>query len=130
MTLPGKAANLAFNVVNGDYFRWRKMWKLIAEYFGIEPAPYPDRPSPLAIALADAGPDWERIVGKYKLARTSLEQIAPWWHIDGDLGRTQECVTDMSRSRELGFLDYKRTWTAFQDLFVRLQKERIIPAPK
>ena len=31
-----KAANQAYNVVNGDVFRWRWMWPKLAAYFGIE----------------------------------------------------------------------------------------------
>src|ERR1700728_2190676 len=122
-----KAANKAFNVVNGDYFRWRKMWRLIAEYFGLEPAPYPGHETPLAKELADIGPVWDGMVQKHRLRPYKIEQVAPWWHVDVDLGRTLECVTDMSRSRELGFLTYQRTWTALQDLFGRLRSERIIP---
>jgi nucleoside-diphosphate-sugar epimerase len=122
-----KAADKAFNVVNGDYFRWRKMWQSIAEYFGIDAAPYPGHETPLATMFADAGPDWNGIVKKYRLRNMPLEQVAPWWHVDADLGRTQECVTDMSRSRELGFLDYRRTRTSFETLFDRLREERIIP---
>ncbi len=122
-----KAANKAFNVVNGDYFRWRKMWARIAEYFELEAAPYPGHVSPLAKELADVGPIWDRVVKKHGLRPNKVEQVAPWWHVDADLGRTQECITDMSRSRELGFLEYKRTWTAMRDLFDRLRVERIIP---
>jgi nucleoside-diphosphate-sugar epimerase len=125
-TNPG-AANKAFNVVNGDYFRWRKMWKSIADYFGIDAAPYPGHETPLATMLADSGPQWNQIVQKYRLRDMAMEQVAPWWHVDADLGRTLECVTDMSRSRELGFLEYRRTWTSFESLFDRLRNERIIP---
>ena len=121
------AADKAFNVVNGDVFRWKKMWVRIAAYFGIDAAPYPGQPSPLALALADAGPDWEKIVGRHRLRPNRLEAIAPWWHVDADLGRTQECMADMGRSRELGFLGYQSTWPSFVNLFDRLRKERIIP---
>lgn len=31
-----KAANQAFNAVNGDYFTWRHMWPRIAAYLGAE----------------------------------------------------------------------------------------------
>jgi hypothetical protein len=34
-TTPGNA-NQAFNVANGDIFRWSWLWKQVAEYFGIE----------------------------------------------------------------------------------------------
>ena len=121
------AADKAFNVVNGDVFRWRKMWGRIAGYFGIEAAPYPGQPNPLATTLADAGPDWEKLVARHGLKPNRLEAIAPWWHVDADLGRTQECMADMSRSRELGFLDYQSTWLSFVDLFDTLRREKIIP---
>jgi hypothetical protein len=122
-----RAANKAFNVVNGDYFRWRKMWRFIAGCFGIEAADYPGHVSPLARDLADAEPDWAMIVRRHRLGKTRLAEIAPWWHVDADLGRTQECITDMSRSRELGFLKFRRTSAALEALFARLRKERIIP---
>jgi hypothetical protein len=121
------AANQAFNVVNGDVFRWRKMWGRIAEYFGIAAAPYPGHAAPLATALADAGADWDKIVRRHDLQPNPIDRVAVWWHVDADLGRTQECLTDMSRSRELGFLDYQPTWSAMRRLFERLRRERIIP---
>jgi hypothetical protein len=31
-----KAKNEAYNVVDGDVFRYKRVWRLIAEYFGIE----------------------------------------------------------------------------------------------
>jgi nucleoside-diphosphate-sugar epimerase len=122
-----KAANRAFNVVNGDFFRWRKMWTLVSAYFELEPAAYPGHASPLAETFASIGPTWDRIVRKHGLQPNKIEQIAPWWHLDADLGRTQECVTDMSRSRELGFLGYRRTWDTLRALFDRLRAKQIIP---
>ena len=53
--------------------------------------------------------------------------IASAWHTDADLGRPIEVVTDMSKSRKLGFLDYQATDDSFFDLFKRLREERIIP---
>src|SRR5262249_47564437 len=105
----------------------KKMWDRIAGFFGIESAPYPGKAQPLAETLAGVGADWSRIVEKYNLKPNPVERIAPWWHVDADLSRTQECVTDMTRSRLKGFLEYRSTWLAFQDLFERLRGERIIP---
>ncbi len=31
------AKNEAFNVVNGDYFRWKWLWHRLADWFGVEP---------------------------------------------------------------------------------------------
>jgi hypothetical protein len=52
------AANKAFNVVNGDIFRWRKMWRQIAGYFGVSPADYPGKPEP---ACRHAQRRWPRV---------------------------------------------------------------------
>ena len=39
----------------------------------------------------------------------------------------QETCADMGRSRDLGFLDHRPSWSSFADLFDRLRRERIIP---
>jgi nucleoside-diphosphate-sugar epimerase len=122
-----KAANTAFNVVNGDYFRWRMMWARMADYFGVPVAPYPGHGDPLEFRFKDIGGEWNKVVKKYGLRTEPIEKIAPWWHVDLDLLRTLECVTDMSRSRKMGFLVYQNTWDAFVALFERLRAERIIP---
>ena len=122
-----KAADKAFNVVNGDFFRWKYMWNRIADYFDVEPAPYPGHEDPLAERLKNVGGDWAKIVKKYGLRDLPIEKVAPWWHVDIDFCRPIECITDMSRSRELGFLTYQNTWDAFKDLFGRLRTEKIIP---
>jgi nucleoside-diphosphate-sugar epimerase len=121
------ARNQAFNVVNGDIFRWNWMWARLADWFGLQPAPYPGTATPLEQQLADAGPIWAEIARKHHLAETDLGVIASAWHTDADLGRPIEVVTDMSKSRRLGFLDYQATDESFFDLFARLRKARIIP---
>ncbi len=39
-----------------------------------------------------------------------------------------EVLTDMSKSRKAGFLDYQSTVDAFYALFDRLKAERVIPS--
>jgi hypothetical protein len=120
--------NQAFNVVNGDSFRWRWLWPRLAADFGIEAATYPGRPTPLERQLADAGPVWAGIAAKHALAEGDLGKLASAWHTDLDLGREIEVVTDMTKSRLAGFHEYQPTLGSFLDLFARLRRERIIPA--
>lgn len=123
---PG-AANEAFNIVNGDQFRWRRMWGIVAEGLGVKAAEYPGHPTPLVEQMADAGPIWDGIVEKYDLVPNPVERLASWWHSDADLGRTIETFTDMTKSRLLGFTDFQPTPASFLDLFTRLRTERTIP---
>lgn len=122
-----QAANTAFNVTNGDHFRWRAVWNDIAEWFGLEVAPYPGRMQPMVAMMADAGAAWRTLATEHKLAEPDITALAPWWHVDADLGRDIEVFCDMSLSRERGFTGYIRTAQSFRDLFERLRKERIIP---
>jgi len=121
------AADQAFNVVDGDVFRWSWMWSRIAEWFGIEAAPFTGEIVPLAVQMADDGPLWAQIAERHGLAEPNLDRVASAWHTDADLGRPIEVVTDMSKSRRLGFTEYQPTDDAFFDLFARLRAERLIP---
>jgi nucleoside-diphosphate-sugar epimerase len=126
--LSSQARNQAFNVVNGDVFRWRWLWPQIASYFGVDPAGPPDPIKPLAAKFSNAGTLWHSIAAKHSLAERDINKLASWWHTDGDLGRTLECVNDMTKSRLLGFTSYQETRASFFDVFDRLRRERIIPA--
>lgn len=122
-----EAANLAFNVVNGEVFRWKWLWPRIAAYFGIEAAPYSGAPDPLEIQMAGADKIWDGMVRKYDLQPNALSRVASFWHSDADLGRQVETFNDMGRSRKLGFMDYQDTTQSFTDAFDRLRADRIIP---
>ncbi len=123
----GVARNEAFNVVNGDVFRWSWMWSHIASWFGVEAAPLPAQTMPLETQLAGAEGVWRDIAEKYGLAESNLARLISPWHTDADLGRPIEVVTDMSKSRRLGFLAYQPTDDSFFDLFTTLRAERLIP---
>jgi nucleoside-diphosphate-sugar epimerase len=120
------AANKAFNVVNGDVFRWSWMWSRIADWFGIDAAPFDGSHWPLEKQMANDAPLWQDIAKRYELAESNIHRLASPWHTDADLGRPIEVVTDMSRSRELGFLDYRATDAAFYALFEQLRARRLI----
>jgi nucleoside-diphosphate-sugar epimerase len=121
------AANEAFNVVNGDTFRWREMWKVVASGLGVEPAAYPGHPTPLVEQMADVPAVWRRIAEREGLAQPDVDRLAPWWHTDSDLGRPVETYADMTKSREAGFPDMQDSRRSFLDLFDRLRQERVIP---
>jgi nucleoside-diphosphate-sugar epimerase len=119
--------NQEFNVVNGDVFRWNWMWARIADWFALQPAPFAGTGVPLEEQLADAAPLWAQIAGKYQLSEPDLSKLASPWHTDADLGRPIEAVTDMGKSRRLGFLDYQSTDQSFFDLFAAMRVAPLIP---
>ena len=70
---------------------------------------------------------WKTIAAKYDLIEPDVNRLVSWWHTDGDLGRTIECVNDMTQSRLLGFDAYQPTPESFFELFDRFKVQRIIP---
>jgi len=121
------ARNQAFNTVNGDVFRWRQMWRRVAEGLGVEPADYPGSPTPLAGRMGHADDVWADLVRHHDLADFTASRLASWWHTDADLGREVETFADMSKSRSLGFLDFQDSSRSFLDLFDTLRAQRVIP---
>jgi nucleoside-diphosphate-sugar epimerase len=121
------AKNEAFNIVNGDVFRWSWLWPKLAGYFGVEAAGYSGQIQPLEPAMANDGPLWRDIATRHGLVEPDLDRLASAWHTDLDLGRPLEVMTDMANSRRLGFTAYQATDDAFFDLFARLRAERLIP---
>jgi nucleoside-diphosphate-sugar epimerase len=117
----------AYNVANGDLFRWRWMWPRIAELLDVKPEGYEARPRPLEEQMHGLGPVWAELAERNGLAEKDLSKLASWWHTDGDLNRPIECFTDMSRSRQGGFTEYADTLNVFSLLFARLRQNRIIP---
>jgi hypothetical protein len=77
--------------------------------------------------MAGDGPPWRAIAEREGLAEPDLTRLASAWHTDADLGRPIEAVTDMGKSRAMGFTAYQATDQAFFDLFERLRADRLIP---
>jgi nucleoside-diphosphate-sugar epimerase len=121
------ARNEAFNIVNGDYFRWSWLWPRLAAWFGVEAAGFDGTIHPLEAELAGDAVTWREIAARSQLAEADLSRLASPWHTDLDLGRPIEVMTDMSKSRKLGFTAYQSTEDSFFDLFTQLRTERLIP---
>jgi hypothetical protein len=119
--------NEAFNIVNGDVFRWSWLWPKLAAFFGVEAAGFNGTVQPLEAAMANDAPLWRDIAARHGLVEADLDRLASAWHTDLDLGRPLEVMTDMSNSRRLGFTAYQATDASFFDLFERLRAERLIP---
>jgi len=121
------ARNEAFNIVNGDVFRWSWLWPKLAGFFGVQAAGFNGTVQPLEAAMANDHAVWREIAARHGLAEADLDRLASAWHTDLDLGRPLEVMTDMANSRRLGFTAYQATDASFFDLFARLRAERLIP---
>ena len=122
-----EGADQAFNIANGDVFRWRWLWPQIAELFEVEWEGFEGSPRPLDERMSGAADVWSRIAARHDLVEADVAQLASWWHTDSDLGRNIEAFTSMNKSRESGFLNFRDTVQSFTDNVARYRAARIIP---
>ena len=118
-------ANQAFNVTNGDLFRWNDMWPRIAAMFDLAVA----SPVPMSLVevMADKEALWDRMVAEHGLAPTPFARVSSWAFGDGVFSWDYDFLADGSKLRRAGFTEHVRTEAMFADLFERLRRDRIIP---
>lgn len=123
-----QASNQAFNVTNGDMFRWSWLWQKLASYFNVEVGNFDGTIRTLESQMENDESIWKEIASKHNLKVTDINKLSSAWHTDLDLGRPLEVMTDMTKSRKLGFSIYQDTPESFFTLFDKLKSEQLIPS--
>ncbi len=127
MSTRPNCANRAFNVTNGDAFRWRYLWPRLAAYLGVacgEP-----RDIRLAQWMADKGPVWDRVVARYGLASRPLESLALWAFGDFVFRQDWDVLTSMTRIRQTGFSAVVDSAGMFETQIAQYRTAGILPGP-
>ncbi len=117
--------NQAFNITNGDYFRWENIWPRFAEYFGL-PMGGP-RSISLSKMMVDKDSVWDRIVHDNKLTPTKLDHLALWPFGDFMFGSDWDLCSSTTKLRQTGFADFVDTEKMIFDLLDRYRSNNIIP---
>lgn len=120
-----RCANQAFNITNGDLFRWEELWPKLASWFELETAP--PLPMQLQVIMADKEELWKSIQEKYGLEKHSYEAVSSWIFGDAVFGWDYDMFGDSSKSRRFGFHEYIETESMFYRLFGELREKKIIP---
>jgi nucleoside-diphosphate-sugar epimerase len=119
-----RCANQAFNIANGDLFRWAEMWPRIAGMFELDLAP--PLPMSLVDVMADKRTAWQRLKERHGL-RPAYEEVSSWAFGDFVFSWDYDMFADTSKSRRFGFHDYVDTFAMFERTFEVLRRNRIIP---
>lgn len=121
-----QCANQAFNITNGDLFRWNDMWPKIAAYFGMEVAP--PLQLPLREVMKDKAELWKDIQQQHQLAPHSYEALSSWGFGDFVFAWDYDFIGDGSKARRFGFHEFIDTEQMFFRLFDDFRKSKVIPA--
>ncbi|HLB22923.1 MAG TPA: SDR family oxidoreductase, partial [Dehalococcoidia bacterium] len=120
-----RCANEAFNITNGDYFRWVHLWPKLAGVFEM-PLAEPQTIS-LTQHLADKGKLWDRMVEKHGLKPYRFDEIAAWPFADYVFGCDWDVMSNVTKARRYGFHDVVDSEEMFVRLLRRFRAERIVP---
>ncbi|MFI0405725.1 SDR family oxidoreductase [Actinomadura sp. 3N508] len=120
-----RCADQAFNINNGDLFRWSGLWPKIARFFELEVAD--PLPMNLETVMADKGPLWSSMIEKHALEPHPYERLVSWPFGDAVFSWDYDVFADGSKARRFGFHDHVDTERMFLDIFTGLRNRRIIP---
>jgi len=120
-----RCANQAFNITNGDYFRWCHLWPKIAAVFEM---PVGDvQTISLVQHMADQAPLWDRLVARYGLKPYRFDEIVAWPFGDYVFGCDWDVMSSVTKARQYGFHDVVDSEEMFVRLLRRFRAERIVP---
>jgi nucleoside-diphosphate-sugar epimerase len=118
-------ADQAFNITNGDVFRWQYLWPKIAEFFDV-PMGEPE-PMRLTDAMAGKGDVWDKLAARHGLRAIPYDQLVSWRYGDFAFASGYDIISSTVKSRRYGFLEAVDSEEMFLRLFGELRANRIIP---
>jgi nucleoside-diphosphate-sugar epimerase len=120
-----RTANEAYNITNGDYFRWCHVWPRIAEVFDMPPA----APQPISLVahMADKAPLWAAMAQRHGLQPYRFEELAAWPFADYVFNCDWDVMSSVTKSRLHGFHDTVDSEEMFVRLLRQFRQERIVP---
>jgi len=119
------ARNQAFNINNGDLWRWSELWPVIAAWFELEIGP------PVSLSFRQMFQDyralWRQIAEEHALIEADILALSDGAFADFIFGWNYDMFGDGSKLRRAGFQGYRATDEMFCDLFARFRAARVIP---
>ncbi|WP_210449974.1 SDR family oxidoreductase [Pantoea ananatis] len=119
------ARNQAFNINNGDIWRWCELWPLIAGWFELETAP------PVALSFQQLFGDyrrtWHALAEKKQLVEADIMRLSDGQFADFVFSWDYDMFGDGSKLRRAGFTEFCATDEMFIRLFTQFRMANIIP---
>lgn len=118
-------ANQAFNITNGDFFRWESLWPRIADLFGMKAGPV--QTIDLVAFMADKAPLWNRMAEKHDLMRVPFEKAVNWAFGNYVFKASWDQMSDTTRARKLGFTECFDSEERVLEQLAELSRARFVP---
>ena len=125
MAIEPACADHAFNVTNGDVFRWSRLWPYIADAFDMPCGSV--RPLRLADVMQGREAVWDRVRTRHGLAPRQLSEVASWGYLDATLERTWDEILSTTKARRFGFHDWADSEARLLALIGEYRAAKILP---
>ncbi len=127
------ASGQAYNITNGDVFRWQEVWPAIAEACGMPPGD--TRPMSLTDEMPRRSRQWDRIRGRHNLVAPALMdfvglsfQFADSMLGYGDPTRAAPGIVSTVKIRQAGFTETLDTEKMLRTWFRSFQAKQLLPS--
>lgn len=121
-------ADGAYNITNGDIFRWSHVWPVLGDWFGL-PIGEP-QPISLEQRLSAVTPVWATLAARERLVEADLARIARGGFGDFIFNVKTDAVFDLTKARRAGFGGMaRRSEEVLVAHLERMCDLRLIPPP-
>jgi nucleoside-diphosphate-sugar epimerase len=120
-----RAANQAYQIVNGDAPRWSELWPRFAGFFGLAAGGPTQRR--ISDYMADKAALWRELTVRHDLKRTELSSLVLWPYGNYVFAPEWDIISSMSKARGDGFPDAVDSAQNFIELFEQFRRDKIIP---
>ena len=115
-----------FNISNGDCFRWRDAWPVVAESFGMRAGGV--RPTDLCAVMAGQDRAWDEIVARHRLRPTRFRDLADWSFAQNNVfALAWDVVPSTVKAHRAGFHGVRDSLDMFARLLGQYRSRGILP---
>jgi nucleoside-diphosphate-sugar epimerase len=118
-------AGHAFNITNGDFFRWENLWPRIAALFGMAAGGV--ETIGLEAFMADKGPLWQSLIERHGLLPIPLEKSVNWAFGDYVFRAEWDQMSDTGKARRLGFAELIDSEARLLEQLAELRAMKYVP---
>lgn len=123
--LSENAGGEAFNITNGDIFRWERMWQDSATHLGLGSA----SPVPLTLErhMSDKAELWRTLAETHNLIQPDLNKLVGWGFGDFIFHTESDIISDLNKIYRYGFTERVDSKASLFNALDNLKKKRILP---
>ena len=117
--------NQAFNITNGDFFRWQHLWPKIAKVFDIQAGTVNSQK--LATTMPQKEALWHKLATQYGLQKSSQQSLVDWQFADYILNTGWDVMASTTKARDYGFSGFTDTEDMYIYLLQEMRDRKIVP---